>query len=186
MSDKQLPSPELLRQLLRYDPETGKLFWLPRPAEMFPDKRAAKAWNTKWAEKPAFTAPHNRGYLHGGILKQRYLAHRVIWAMQTGEWPKDEIDHANNTPSDNRWSNLRAATRSENTQNTSSRKGSTSKYLGVCRKKKSSKWMAIISSGGARIVLGLFDCEIEAARAYDAAARLRYGKFCNPNFPEDC
>ena len=186
MSDRELPSPELLRKLLRYEPETGKLFWLPRPAEMFPDARAAKSWNTKWAGKVAFTAPHNRGYRHGAIFKQRYLAHRLIWAMQTGEWPKAEIDHVNNNPVDNRWSNLRAATRSENTQNTSSRKGATSKYLGVCRIKKSGKWAASIGSGGVRTVLGRFDCEIEAARAYDAAARLRYGEFCNPNFPEGC
>jgi hypothetical protein len=59
-----------ISKLLKYDPETGKLFWLPRPVEMFSDaflgsEWSAKKWNTRYAGKEAFTALDGRGYHYG-------------------------------------------------------------------------------------------------------------------------
>src|SRR5690625_5199426 len=54
MADKILPTPEQLRELLRYEPETGKLYWKARPAELFKDKRSHGAWNARYAGKEAF------------------------------------------------------------------------------------------------------------------------------------
>jgi hypothetical protein len=179
-----LPAPDLLRKLLRYDPETGKLWWLSRGTEMFNSQSEANAWNAKYANQEAFIA-NNYGYRIGSIFNWKYRAHRIIWAMQTGEWPKAEIDHINGDRADNRWANLREATSSKNKTNRGSLKTSTSQYLGVCWDKGPMKWIACIKKDGKNKFLGRYTCEIEAAKAYDRAARTVHGEFARPNFPTE-
>jgi hypothetical protein len=95
------------------------------------------------------------------------------------------VDHKNCNSLDNRRENLRLATHAENVQNRrkTSRKTS-SRYVGVSFHKKKGKWMAVIGHKGKNIWLGRFDNEIEAAKAYDAAAKKYYGEFARLNFPE--
>jgi hypothetical protein len=181
-------SPDLLNQLLKYDPETGKLFWRERPVSMFSDggKSAAHscaAWNAKNADNEAFTTISG-GYRLGRIFDRMQKAHRVIWAMQTGEWPDGEIDHADGSPRNNAWANLRKASRTENMCNSRSRSGSSSQYLGVSWSGRGQKWHAQITVGGLNKHLGFFDDEIDAARAYDVAALQHFGAFARPNFPQ--
>lgn len=183
MAKRELPSPELLRKLLRYEPETGKLFWLPRDREFFNSDGSWKAWNTRFANKEAFSQAHNQGYLMGGIFKQSHLAHRIIWALQTGEWPVYEVDHSDRNRKNNIWENLRAASATENTSNRCSRKNSTSKYLGVNWSDAAQKWLVRIRKNRFQKYIGIFNCEIEAAKAYDAAAKEIHGQFANLNFP---
>jgi len=77
---KPIPTPEMLRKLLRYDPETGKLFWRERPVEMFADtgrggsKGSAARWNGRFSGKEAFTAISGSGYLTGGIFSKIFQA----------------------------------------------------------------------------------------------------------------
>lgn len=92
------------------------------------------------------------------------------------------IDHINHDPLDNRKVNLRVCTRQENAKNRTSEKGSTSKYLGVHKTKKEGKFIARIGSGENRKYLGFFSCEIEAAKAYDTAAKQIHKGFANLNF----
>jgi len=94
------------------------------------------------------------------------------------------VDHRNNDGLDNRRSNLRLATHPENMQNRRKLKNTSSQYIGVDFDKESGKWRARIKVNGKRIYLGRFDSEIEAARAYDAAAKKYYGKYARLNFPE--
>lgn len=90
-----------ISKLLKYDPETGKLFWLPRPVEMFANTglggsaTAAKRWNNCFAGKEAFLTVDGKGYLCGNIFDRQYSAARVAWLLHTGEWPSDCIDHIN-------------------------------------------------------------------------------------------
>ena len=179
MSKTELPSPELLRKLLRYEPETGDLFWEKRAISFFLTDKAAKTWNSRFAHKPALVAIDTHGYRRGEIFGRGYLAHRIVWAHQTGAWPKNQIDHINGIRTDNRWTNLRAATQIENMRNRRSERNATSSYLGVCWDSNSMKWKAQIAGKH----IGNFSCEIDAAKAYDRAAHLRYGEFANPNFP---
>lgn len=186
MAAKALPSPEVLRQLLRYEPDTGKLFWLRRAEEWFSSSkyspsRAAKAWNAKHAETEAFTADDGAGYRSGRVLGWTGRAHRAIWAMESGDWPAAEIDHADGDPSNNRWSNLRLATRAENIRNTRNYSGSSSQYRGVWWDKRYRKWHVNIKVDQKKLFLGRFENEVDAAMAYDSAAREHFGEFARPN-----
>jgi hypothetical protein len=152
---------EILRNLLRYNPDTGQLFWLKRDAEFFKDgkqsaEHSCKRWNSRYAGKQAFTAVHNAGYFHGRILGIYYLAHRVILAMETGSWPTSGTDHANGIRSDNRLVNLKKATQEENTKNSCRPKTNTSGVIGVSWDSVNGKWRASISDSGRVVNLGRF------------------------------
>ena len=166
-------APSLVSDLLAYDPTTGKLFWKPRPASSFPSLRGANAWNATYAGKEAFTAPHNQGYRTGTLMKQVYLAHRVIWALMTGEWPTDEIDHINHDRSDNRWENLRQVTRHVNKKNVSKQRNNTSGVPGVVWDKSEGKWQARIQENRVLHILGRYDSIEEAVKVRKQAERDR-------------
>lgn len=175
---------EKLRSLLRYDPETGMLFWRERPSGLFKLVRDANAWNARFALKEAFTQTSKWGYKVGLISGLPYRAHRVAWTIQTGAWPKNDIDHVNGNRPDNRFCNLREATRSENNRNTSARSKSTSQFLGVCWTTERSKWLVRAKINGRVRHIGSFKSEIDAARAYDEVARKHFGDFARLNFPK--
>lgn len=162
MAKKPLPSPEVLRQLLRYEPETGKLFWKERGVEWFKTPRDCKIWNSNWAFSEALTAINSNGYAIGSVLGGRCRAHRVAWAIATGEWPENDIDHINGIRSDNRLKNLRSVTRSENGRNRAKSGRNTSGTLGVYWSDYYGKWVAKISDGTKNVFLGAFE-QIEDA-----------------------
>lgn len=178
MAKKSLPCPTVLRQLLRYEPETGKLFWKKTPAWM--SSAGTKSRDTQCMGKEAFTSCID-GYSRGKVLGVWTSAHAAAWAIQTGAWPAAFVDHKDGDRRNNKWSNLRAATHAENMRNTSS-KGGTSRFLGVFRDSRSGKWRAKINVEGKQMHLGLFEKEDDAAKAYDAAAIEAFGEFANPNF----
>ena len=165
MSKKELPSPELLRQLLRYEPDTGKLYWRERTPDVFEDGRC-KSFNSQFANKEAFTFTGRDGYKHGNVLNQRpYLAHRVIWAITYGEWPLNHIDHINGIRDDNRIENLRDVSRSENQKNQKRPAHNTSGAVGVSWANREKKWHAYINIDRRRESLGYFTDLAEAIAA---------------------
>jgi hypothetical protein len=91
-------------------------------------------------------------------------------------------DHINRDGLDNRRANLRVCTHSENRKNSTKRRGASSQFLGVAWYKQTAKWHAQIAVDGRRRHLGFYTDEIEAARAYDAAAIEHHGAFALPNF----
>ncbi|MFH1369677.1 MAG: HNH endonuclease [Planctomycetota bacterium] len=96
------------------------------------------------------------------------------------------VDHRNNNTLDNRRENLRLATQSQNMQNRRKcRTKATSQFIGVFFDKNCGKWRAKIGHQGKYIYLGIFDNELDAVKAYDAAARKYYGEFARLNFPEE-
>ena len=165
---------ELARQLLRYEPEAGKLFWVQRSREMFANQNAFTMWNTRYAMKEAFTTVDGRGYRVGAIFDRLYRAHRVMSLIVTGEWPTDQIDHINGVRVDNRWINLRAVSNTENQRNQFRRTDNTSGVCGVHWRKDCQKWSADIKVDGRNKHLGCFNT-IEEAAAIRAAASSVYG-----------
>lgn len=157
---------EYLRTRLRYEPETGKLFWLD-------NEDMPTCWRVKHAGKEALTA-YSNGYRVGTILKKRRKAHRVAWALHYGEWPSDEIDHINGVKDDNRIENLRNVSRTENNQNHKKRSTNKSGVMGVERWEQTKKWRVRITVSGLRKHIGYFDCIGQAIKARLEAERL-YG-----------
>ena len=91
-------------------------------------------------------------------------------------------DHKNGQTLDNRRCNLRVCSLSQNAANRKRRSDNTSGFKGVSL--RYGKWLARIGYKRTRITLGCFLNQIEAARAYDAAALKHFGKFARVNFPK--
>lgn len=177
MAKRILPTPEQLRQLLRYEPDTGKLFWKERPLEMFLSEWSGKMWNARYAGEEAFTARGRDGYRRGAVLYTSMLAHRVAWAIYHGDWPENHLDHVNGDKTDNRIENLRSATNAENMRNTGLRADNKSGFKGVSWNAGCGKWQAHIRVDGKTKHLGLFDAAEAAHQAYCKAAAELHGQF---------
>ena len=169
---KSLPTPELLRKLLRYE-AGGKLFWRARTPDMFADgnytaERSCNNWNARLAGKEAFASDCS-GYRHGAIFCRPLYAHRVIWAMETGAWPEFEIDHINGVRDDNRIENLRGVTRQDNGKNMKMPCTNTSGHMGVYWDNARGKWVAYIKVRRVKIHLGYFSDKSDAIDARKSA-----------------
>ena len=182
MAKKPLPTPEVLRQLLRYEPETGRLFWKERSPQWFPISQrpqsvSASAWNAKFADKEAFCTLQSQGYYEGRIFNSGFLAHRVAWAIWHGRWPDAFIDHINCDRKDNRICNLREADNGQNMQNRGPQKNTTTGIKGVYFDNENQKWRAMIAINGRSKCLGRYGDKNEAAAAYADAAAKYHGEF---------
>jgi hypothetical protein len=130
---KELPSIELLRQLLDYDPETGLLTWKPRPLEMFAgqDLRICNTWNTRYAGREALGHVDAQGYKAGHVNSVYLKAHRIVWKLLNEVDPTGQIDHINGDRADNRAVNLRDVSQHGNQRNAGLRHDNKSGHAGV-------------------------------------------------------
>lgn len=160
---KHTMTAEEARQFFSYNPETGDLHW-----------RISRSGVRK--DRPAGHTRHD-GYAVVSVSGKTYLAHRVVWAVATGHWPDAHIDHVNGMRNDNRWANLRLATKAENGMNRGAPLNNTSGFKGVSRNKK--RWSASIHLGGHKQHLGTYDTPEEAHAAYCKAAKELHGEFAN-------
>lgn len=180
MAKRPLPSQEVLRQLLRYEPETGELFWRKRTPQMFEDwgrgsvggkplEWRCSRWNKRYANAGAGSVDVQSGYIRVFLKDTHFYAHRVAWVIEKGEIPEGMlIDHQNGVRPDNRLSNLRLATIEQNAQNTKARKN-TSGVHGVFWNSQKEKWQARICVSGQEIHLGFFgDLKLAAEARLEA------------------
>lgn len=167
---------DLLRTLLRYDPETGLLFWLPREVSLFEatKNKTAEAlcrwWNKRFANKEAFTASGPHGCRHGKIFGTLYYAHRIAWALHYGIWP-EEVDHRNGERGDNRIRNLRDVSHQVNMQNKRLYKSNATGVHGVTFHKGMGMFQAKITVNGAVNHIGTFKTKKAAIAARKNAER---------------
>ncbi len=148
---KPLPSRQELLEKYTYVPKTGLLY----------HNRLGRVVGSK--SKFGLQVRH---------AKLNLAVHRVAWKMVTGKDPVDTINHINRDPFDNRWVNLREATRSQQCWNSSQ----PSKHMKGA-KPQGKKWIARIRRNGKEIYIGSFDTEMEAHLAYCHLAERLHGEF---------
>jgi hypothetical protein len=162
-SKRILPTPEELKSVFDYDPETGEFTWRVKAGGIKKGTRAG--------------SDTNKGYRQITLKRKIYLAHRMAWVISYGAWPDQEIDHINGNPKDNRIANLRPATRLENSRNCAKRRDNLTGYKGVSMHHGVRRWKASIKSNGRNIYLGIFENITDAAEAYAEASRRIHGEF---------
>lgn len=101
---------KIVRELLDYNPRTGVVTWRIRKRKWFTADHHWRAWNTKYANKPAGSLD-TEGYRQVTLFGEGgYRLGRLIWFWVTGEWPLNTIDHEDRDKQNNRWKNLRDVT----------------------------------------------------------------------------
>lgn len=148
--------------LLRYNPRTGLFFW------------KVKRNGTKAGKSAGCPSKYVRIKING----KSYSASCLAWLFMTGTWPENEVDHRDTNKHNNRWKNLRPATRAQNMQNCRKQlRAKSSRFKGVYWKKDAGRWEAIIGIAGKQRYLGRFDREEDAHTAYVTAAKKVFGEF---------
>ena len=148
-----------LRELFNYDKKTGALTW------------AINRGTAKAGQSAGMVG--NRGHIKVKAHGKFYQGHRIIWALVTGAWPTEDIDHRDCDRANNRWDNLREATKAVNAQNQRvPRKDNTSGFLGVYVLRAKPGWFfARIRVAGKLISLGAWGDGESAHAAYVQAKR---------------
>ena len=135
-------------------------------------------WLSQWTWSASTTkAPYAVSRLLRDRRSKRISMHRLITNAPDGVL----VDHINRNILDNRRSNLRLVTPSQNSQNSGRHSDSKSPYKGV-HLNKYGGWVVEIWIGGKNVYLGTFKAAEDGARAYDAAAREHFGEFAHTNF----
>lgn len=110
---------------------------------------------------------------YGVPANSRVQMHREIMEAKSGQ----EVDHRNGNSLDNRRSNLRFCTKSQNAMNRPQRKDNSSGRTGVFWRKEQRRWMAIITANKKRVHLGNFLSKQEAVKAREEAEKVYHGEF---------
>lgn len=149
-----LPTPVRLAELLEYDPTTGRLTW----------RRTINSRAVAGSRAGNLDPSGYRKVRIDGVLMRE---HRVIWALETGEWPLEEIDHENRVKDDNRWSNLRKAGRPLNTRNhdTVSKNAKTLARAVRFVEGRVNPWRVEMKDGGRRLPSTSYGTLLDAAAA---------------------
>jgi hypothetical protein len=164
-SPKNKLTAERLRELLSYDSETG--VWTTR----------VSSHNGRW-KAGRIAGVLSRGYRVIRVDGWLYLSSRLAVLYMTGEWPAEEVDHKDTNRSNDRWLNLREATRQQNASNRPISPNNKSGLKGATfRKGRRRPWFAQIVVANRNISLGYFATKEAAHAAYCAAAREHYGEF---------
>lgn len=156
-----------IKEKLSYNPETGIFVWKKR--RMGP----------KTNSLPGSIAGYqhdNRGYIRIKLWGKSYYCHRLAWLYMTGEWPEKHIDHADGNTLNNKWSNLRAADKSQNGANKRLLANRTG-LKGVTFDARRGLWRSRIHVRWKEIHLGRYDCPAAAHFAYLVAADKHFGEF---------
>lgn len=154
--------------VLSLDHETGHLFWKENVSASA--RKGARAGYVDIAT----------GYRLVRYRGRSYPEHHIVWLLTHGVMPAGFLDHRNRDRSDNRSTNLREATATENTQNVLAQKNSKTGIRGVYWSSQHQKWKAQISVFGRRLFIGSFDDLNEAAQARARAEKQYFGEFA-PN-----
>ena len=150
-----------IKTLLWYDPESGAFRY------RVPTSPISKPWRLAGGKSSA-------GYLQIWVGKHHVYAHRLAVLYMTGEWPPQDVDHIDGCRDNNRWANLRLASRKQNNENQSLVRRNTSGFRGVTFAKSNGKWKAQVGHAGKNVYVGYYDTPEEAGAAAAAKRRQLY------------
>lgn len=156
---RRIPTQQQLMELFHYDPITGVFTHLQSRGKGRAGGSVGKL--------------SKLGYIEMRVMNRLFRAHQLAYLYMTGEMVEKpfSIDHINGIRSDNRWSNLRKATQTEQVWNTTARKKCQSGLKGAWPCKTTGRWQSILVDGPRRIWLGRFDTAQQAHEAWIRAAR---------------
>lgn len=145
---------ELISKVLKYDPISGTLIWISNlhSKRAIPNSRAGSLVKTT-------------GYRSITLFGYSYLEHHLIWFIYHGVWPSGQIDHINQIRDDNRISNLREVSKSENARNRKRRSQTVTGEHGIWYNRRTHKYVAEITLHGKKVYQKSFDDPDEAVRA---------------------
>ncbi len=157
---------EKAKSLFRYDESTGLLSWRYRKGKKVPRNLAAGYIDSE-------------GYRVVRADGVNYRAHRIVWLMSFGRWPTHMLDHVNGDRADNRLSNLREATNSQNQMNKKRQARGASGYKGVAiiRRRGRIQYRPGVTLNGKHRVFGYYDDPREAYEVYCREAVRAFGPF---------
>lgn len=152
-----------LKEVIRYDPDTGNLIWI-------------KSTGTRSKVGAIAGSRSPLGYVILKVDGKYYSAHRLAWFYMTSEWPNiAAVDHIDRNGFNNKWNNLRNVNRQENGRNTPARNKLGIKGVSQIR----NRFYATITVDRKSILLGSFDSAEEAGNAYKVAAAKYHDKNYN-------
>jgi hypothetical protein len=152
-----------VRAILDYDPDTGEFRWKTTRGH---------------AQKGALAGSKDRkGYITIRVNFTLCYAHRLAWLVTHGFWPENQIDHIDCDKSNNRISNLREATNSQNQANRGIDCRNTSGRKGVSWNKSKGKWEARTRINNEQKFIGYFDDIHSASIAYNSAVSSNFGEY---------
>ena len=150
----------IIKERVRYYPDTGVLVWKPRATPKFNDKFAGRV--------VGFIDTQKSGYVYYGVMlemKGRKLnipAARIAWLLHTGDWPKETIDHIDRNPLNNKFINLRDVSQAVNNDN---RREYDKGFMKGMAFKRGSFWEVTVSQQ----YFGSYKCLGQALKARDKA-----------------
>ncbi len=139
---------ELLKKYLHYSKDTGVFTWI-------------KLTGKRVSAGSKAGCKYSCGYIFIRLLGKRYAAHRLAFLYVEGKLPENHVDHINRVRFDNRWANLRHATRRENMNNMKNNRD----FTGVFWNRLFERWVAVANKDKERITLGCFKTNIAACYA---------------------
>lgn len=152
-----------LQELLHYNPDTGIFTSKVRRHRLRPGDIVGTTLT--------------RGYIGIRVDGVRHLAHRLAFLYMTGRWPEGVVDHINGNAGDNRWSNLRECTQSQNMLNRKMFKNKAVPFKGVSLVGRRFKATIHIPGDDKTTFLGYFDTPEAANEAYMKEAKRLHGDF---------
>lgn len=152
----KLPTLERLKEMLWYCPNTGIFIWLKSKQKI---NIGAIAGNTKKSRVP---------YILIGLDNKQYYGHRLAWLYMTGNEPKEMIDHKDGNGLNNKWENLREATKCQNARNSKVKCTSKTGIRGISKNREGYL---------VKLCIGTYPTIEEAVEAYNSAVIQFHGEF---------
>jgi hypothetical protein len=148
---------EYINEYLTYDASTGNLYQRKKRPKI---------------QVGALAGGLNRkGYRYIQLDGRKYPAHHIVWVIETGIFPKKQIDHIDGNKLNNKFSNLREVTNKQNTENRGKQRNNKTGYKGVSFNNRLKKYVAQIQHNNQPIYIGIYATAYDAHLAYETKAK---------------